>query len=119
MKWLRASAVAQGRAIMAGLLDPLDQTEAYLEAAQSHPYGRRIYARLTPDRARAEAIARERGIILADTKLEFGRSAGAARNPAGAVVLGDEVLTPDSSRFWPAAAWARGARRTPAAGTGR
>ena len=57
MKWLRASAVAQGRAIMAGLLDPLDQTEAYLEAAQSHPYGRRIYARLTPDRARAEAIA--------------------------------------------------------------
>ena len=40
--------------------------------------------------------AAERGIILADTKFEFGRSAGAD------VVLADEVLTPDSSRFWPA-----------------
>jgi phosphoribosylaminoimidazole-succinocarboxamide synthase len=40
--------------------------------------------------------AAERGIILADTKFEFGSSAGAE------VVLGDEVLTPDSSRFWPA-----------------
>jgi len=40
--------------------------------------------------------AAERGIILADTKFEFGRSAGAE------VVLADEVLTPDSSRFWPA-----------------
>jgi len=42
------------------------------------------------------AHARERGIILADTKFEFGR------RPDGAIVLGDEVLTPDSSRFWPA-----------------
>jgi phosphoribosylaminoimidazole-succinocarboxamide synthase len=40
--------------------------------------------------------ARERGIILADTKFEFGRDAG------GRIVVGDEVLTPDSSRFWPA-----------------
>ncbi len=39
---------------------------------------------------------RERGIILADTKLEFGRDAD------GRIVLGDEVFTPDSSRFWPA-----------------
>ncbi len=46
--------------------------------------------------ARAEGIARERGIILADTKLEFG-----ARED-GTIVLADEVLTPDSSRFWPA-----------------
>ena len=46
--------------------------------------------------ARAEAIARERGIILADTKLEFGIDAD------GRVVLADEVLTPDSSRYWPA-----------------
>ena len=44
----------------------------------------------------AAAHARERGIIIADTKFEFGASAGAE------VVLGDEVLTPDSSRFWPA-----------------
>ena len=40
--------------------------------------------------------ARERGIILADTKFEFGRDSG------GRIVVGDEVLTPDSSRFWPA-----------------
>jgi phosphoribosylaminoimidazole-succinocarboxamide synthase len=40
--------------------------------------------------------ARESGIILADTKFEFGR------RPDGTIVLGDEVLTPDSSRFWPA-----------------
>jgi phosphoribosylaminoimidazole-succinocarboxamide synthase len=51
---------------------------------------------------RAEAIARERGIILADTKLEFGA------RPDGTVVLADEVLTPDSSRFWSAADWAPG-----------
>ncbi|MBB6628393.1 phosphoribosylaminoimidazolesuccinocarboxamide synthase [Nocardioides sp. KIGAM211] len=52
--------------------------------------------------ARAEGIARERGIILADTKLEFG-----ARRD-GTTVLGDEVLTPDSSRFWPADRWEPG-----------
>jgi phosphoribosylaminoimidazole-succinocarboxamide synthase len=40
--------------------------------------------------------ARERGIILADTKFEFGL------RPDGTIVLGDEVMTPDSSRFWPA-----------------
>jgi phosphoribosylaminoimidazole-succinocarboxamide synthase len=45
---------------------------------------------------RAADHARERGIILADTKFEFGRRAD------GTIVLGDEVLTPDSSRFWPA-----------------
>jgi phosphoribosylaminoimidazole-succinocarboxamide synthase len=51
---------------------------------------------------RAEGIARERGIILADTKLEFG-----ARDDR-TTVLADEVLTPDSSRFWPAAEWQPG-----------
>ena len=45
---------------------------------------------------RAAEHALERGIILADTKFEFGLA------PDGALVLGDEVLTPDSSRFWPA-----------------
>ena len=44
----------------------------------------------------ASGYARERGIILADTKLEFGLDA------EGALVLGDEAFTPDSSRFWPA-----------------
>ena len=51
---------------------------------------------------RAERIARDRGVLLADTKLEFGLDA------TGCTVLGDEVLTPDSSRFWPAASWAPG-----------
>ena len=53
--------------------------------------------------ARAEVIAREHGIILADTKFEFGRRAD------GTLVLADEVLTPDSSRFWDAGSWQPGA----------
>jgi phosphoribosylaminoimidazole-succinocarboxamide synthase len=52
--------------------------------------------------ARAEELARGRGIVLADTKLEFGRRAD------GDIVLADEVLTPDSSRFWPADEWQPG-----------
>jgi phosphoribosylaminoimidazole-succinocarboxamide synthase len=44
----------------------------------------------------AADYAAKRGIIIADTKFEFGRGAN------GQIVLGDEVLTPDSSRFWPA-----------------
>ncbi|WP_457622988.1 phosphoribosylaminoimidazolesuccinocarboxamide synthase [Nocardioides secundeburneus] len=56
---------------------------------------------------RAESIARERGIILADTKLELGVR-GEGSDAPGAVVLGDEVLTPDSSRFWPADDWTPG-----------
>jgi len=50
---------------------------------------------------RAADHARRRGIILADTKFEFGRV-------DGQIVLIDEVLTPDSSRYWPAAAWVPG-----------
>jgi len=45
---------------------------------------------------RGAGLAAERGIIVADTKLEFGRT------PDGTLTLADEVLTPDSSRFWPA-----------------
>ena len=52
--------------------------------------------------ATAEAIARGKGIILADTKFEFGL------RPDGTLVLADEVLTPDSSRFWDAATWQPG-----------
>ncbi|MEM8546844.1 MAG: phosphoribosylaminoimidazolesuccinocarboxamide synthase, partial [Pseudomonadota bacterium] len=48
------------------------------------------------------AFARERGIIIADTKFEFGR------DKDGRIVLIDEVLTPDSSRFWPADDYAPG-----------
>jgi len=45
--------------------------------------------------SKAAAYARQKGIIIADTKFEFGRT-------AAGITLGDEVLTPDSSRFWPA-----------------
>lgn len=51
---------------------------------------------------RGAALAAERGLIIADTKLEFGRA------PDGTLLLADEVLTCDSSRFWPADAWAPG-----------
>jgi len=51
---------------------------------------------------RARDVARERGIIVADTKIELGRDTD------GRTVLGDEVLTPDSSRFWPADGWRPG-----------
>ena len=51
--------------------------------------------------SRAEEVARGRGLLLADTKLEFGHS-------GDRIVLADEVLTPDSSRFWPADQWQPG-----------
>jgi phosphoribosylaminoimidazole-succinocarboxamide synthase len=51
---------------------------------------------------RGAAIAAERGVLIADTKLEFGWAAD------GSLVLGDEVLTPDSSRFWAADEWRPG-----------
>jgi phosphoribosylaminoimidazole-succinocarboxamide synthase len=51
---------------------------------------------------RGAEVAGERGIIVADTKIELGWDA------TGDLVLGDEVLTPDSSRFWPAAQWRPG-----------
>ena len=51
---------------------------------------------------RAEEIARSRNVILADTKFEFGRAAD------GQILLADEVLTPDSSRYWPAELWQPG-----------
>ncbi|MBB6121770.1 phosphoribosylaminoimidazolesuccinocarboxamide synthase [Nocardiopsis algeriensis] len=52
--------------------------------------------------ARGRELARERGVLLADTKFEFGRDAD------GSLVLADEVFTPDSSRYWPADAWVPG-----------
>jgi phosphoribosylaminoimidazole-succinocarboxamide synthase len=51
---------------------------------------------------RGHELALTRGIIIADTKLEFGYA------PDGTLTLGDELLTPDSSRFWPAADWRPG-----------
>ncbi len=51
---------------------------------------------------RGERVARDRGLLLADTKLEFGS------RPDGSLVLADELLTPDSSRYWPADEWRPG-----------
>ena len=75
--------------------DAVVQTVGADTAAQLRALTLEVYAR-------AEEIARERGIILADTKFEFGHRAD------GTTVLADEVLTPDSSRFWPAAEWEPG-----------
>ncbi len=55
--------------------------------------------------SRARDIARERGIILADTKFEFGYE---STEDGDKLVLADEVVTPDSSRFWPADEWEPG-----------
>jgi phosphoribosylaminoimidazole-succinocarboxamide synthase len=52
--------------------------------------------------ARGAALAAERGIVVADTKIELGHAA------SGELVLADEVLTSDSSRFWPADLWQPG-----------
>ena len=56
--------------------------------------------------AKASVLAEKAGLILADTKFEFGRDP-----KTGEITLGDEVLTPDSSRFWSRAAWERGERK--------
>ncbi|CEH05349.1 Phosphoribosylaminoimidazole-succinocarboxamidesynthase [Propionibacterium freudenreichii] len=75
--------------------DQMSRTVGYETGAAIRDLTLRLYAK-------AEQIARERGIVLADTKFEFGR------RPDGVLVLGDEVLTPDSSRFWDADAYEAG-----------
>ena len=66
---------------------------------------------------RASELAEHAGLILADTKFEFGIDplSGTAETNfngvSGTITLGDEVLTPDSSRFWSKAAWDRGERK--------
>jgi phosphoribosylaminoimidazole-succinocarboxamide synthase len=57
--------------------------------------------------ARAAAIAGARGVLLADTKFEFGTT-DEPTDEDPEIILGDEVLTPDSSRFWPARTWQPG-----------
>jgi phosphoribosylaminoimidazole-succinocarboxamide synthase len=59
---------------------------------------------------RAHQLAKARGIIVADTKIEFGARPDPSTGSGGrgTTVLADEVLTPDSSRFWPADAWQPG-----------
>lgn len=106
MDWLKATATEQGRAIMAGLVSPLDLTEGYLDAAAGHPLGQRIYARLTPERARAEAIAAHdraraqlrRGLLdgVALSWKDNIDSAGVATE-AGSLLLEGRVPTSDAA----------------------
>jgi aspartyl-tRNA(Asn)/glutamyl-tRNA(Gln) amidotransferase subunit A len=57
MDWLKMTAGDMGRGIAAGDIHPVELTEAHLDAIAAHPYQDRIYARVTPDRARSEAMA--------------------------------------------------------------
>jgi phosphoribosylaminoimidazole-succinocarboxamide synthase len=81
-------------------------TFAEVEAQIGMPLAARVRDLTIAILARGNEIAADRGILLADTKVEFGLDTSrpdAGGNPT--VVLADEVLTPDSSRFWPAASW--------------
>ncbi len=77
-------------------------TYAQMEAAVGTALARRIREISLALYARAAAHALARGVVIADTKFEFGL------DEHGELVLMDEVLTPDSSRFWPLAAYAEG-----------
>jgi len=77
---------------------------ATVAATVGHDVATRIRELTLAVYAEAEVTARERGLILADTKFEFGT------RPDGAIVLADEVLTPDSTRFWDASTWEPGER---------
>ena len=98
------------------LPEPVFTPSTKAEAGHDEPIDFEAAAALVGDRALAEqardaalsvyaaasALARERGVILADTKFEFGV------DEAGDLVLADEVLTPDSSRYWPAEGYVAG-----------
>ncbi|HNQ05877.1 MAG TPA: phosphoribosylaminoimidazolesuccinocarboxamide synthase [Tetrasphaera sp.] len=117
-----ATGAVSGLPLPAGLVDGSRLPEPIFTPSSKAPAGEHdepityadVVALVGPGRAaelreltveilrRGNAIAAERGILLADTKVEFGLDAG------GALVLADEVLTPDSSRFWPADEWVPG-----------
>ena len=117
----QATGTLAGEALKAGLqesdrLDPaLFSPATKAESGHDENIGvADLYARLGQDLAsELEALSRKiyefgrakaasRGIIIADTKFEFGR------DPSGQIILIDEVMTPDSSRFWPADQYAPG-----------
>lgn len=80
-----------------------DQPMTYeeVEAEIGSALAARVRDLTTAILARGNEIAAERGILIADTKVEFGLE-------GDAILLADEVLTPDSSRFWPAEGWEPG-----------
>ncbi|WP_343073930.1 phosphoribosylaminoimidazolesuccinocarboxamide synthase [Phytoactinopolyspora mesophila] len=118
----RQSETVSGIALPAGLVDgsrldepiftPTTKAEigehdesvdfSYVEKAAGTELANKLRQLTLEIYSRGEAIARQRGIVLADTKVEFGLRAD------GTVVLADEVLTPDSSRFWPLDSWQPG-----------
>ncbi len=120
----RASGTVSGLRLPEGLVDGSRLPEPVFTPSTKAPVGEHdqpmsyaeVEAEIGPDLAarvrdlttailaRGNEIAAERGILIADTKVEFGIDASAG----GDVVLADEVLTPDSSRFWPADGWEPG-----------
>jgi phosphoribosylaminoimidazole-succinocarboxamide synthase len=122
LKDYRASGSVSGHPLPAGLVDGSRLPEPIYTPSTKAPIGEhdenisredasaRVGAELAAELEkltlsifhRAGALAAERGILLADTKFEFGYDRD------GVLRLADEVLTPDSSRFWPADAWTPG-----------
>jgi phosphoribosylaminoimidazole-succinocarboxamide synthase len=120
----RASGAVQGNALPEGLVEGSRLPEPIFTPSTKEPAGsgrhdapltyEEVEGLLGADDAarlrdltlevyrRGAELAAGRGVVIADTKLEFGRSA------TGELVLGDELLTPDSSRFWPAEEWEPG-----------
>jgi len=120
----RATGAVQGNPLPEGLVEGSRLPEPIFTPSTKEPAGSgrhdapltyaEVEALLGPDDAellrrltvevyrRGAELAAARGVVIADTKLEFGRDAD------GALVLGDELLTPDSSRFWPAEDWEPG-----------
>lgn len=115
----RASGHVSGVALPDGLVDGSRLPEPIFTPSTKAPQGQHdqpmpyadVVAEIGPDRAaeardltiailaRGNEIAAGRGILIADTKVEFGIDGD------GGIMLADEVLTPDSSRFWPADQW--------------
>ncbi len=84
-------------------------TYAQVEAEVGADLAARVRELTTRILRRGNEVAARRGILLADTKVEFGLDhATGDADGRPAIVLADEVLTPDSSRFWPAAQWEPG-----------
>ncbi|PZS25710.1 MAG: phosphoribosylaminoimidazolesuccinocarboxamide synthase [Pseudonocardiales bacterium] len=123
----RATGAVCGERLPAGLVDGSRLREPIFTPATKAPQGEHdanidfatVAAELGPELAgelrritlavyaRAATIAERAGLLLADTKIELGHACH-PRAAEGTLVLGDEVLTPDSSRFWPASEWQPG-----------